>query len=316
MRAYVKMRGEGVNEEYDFLGGEPEADWWSEFSGLVNWNGMGLAVTARTGEWRIYLASIPSGRRDTRGRSREFTLALTGSCGPPDASEVLPLVGLWLDEVVGTAGSTRLRTTFSDAFPDDAITRLRGRHTPSHQQERVQRFAEALRKLGPEPGLPDSEAPGTWWGLQEDDSDRHTFLDQVARLLLGKQDGVAIVGDLVYEVHVTGNRAPSAPVRALRDLWPGTASMLLVRSGSPQQMFPKSIPGRHLLSSAGEVVPGKAPAAPREGTNATPQEPGRKRHTKKRALTDQFLRRATWSCAGLAVLFSGVLIVLVLTMLL
>ncbi|MFD7002296.1 hypothetical protein ACFWA5_40130 [Streptomyces mirabilis] len=314
MHAYVKMRGEGVNEEYDFLGGEPEADWWSEFSGLVNWNGTGLSVTASTGEWRLYLASIPSGRRDARGRPREFTLALTGSCGPPDASEVLPLVGLWLEEVVGTAGGARLRATFSDAFPDAAVQRLRGRHTPAHQQERAQRFAEALGKLGSGPGVSTPEPPRNWWGLQEDDSDRHAFLDHVARLLLGEQDGVAIVGDLVYEVHVTGDRAPSAPVRALRNLWPGAASMLLIRSGSPQQTFPESTPGRQPLYSAGEVVPGKAPAARREGTSATAQEPGRKDHTKERARTERFLRTVTWSCAGLAVLFVG--IVLVLTMLL
>ncbi|WP_157855796.1 hypothetical protein [Streptomyces aureocirculatus] len=46
------------------------------------------------------------------------------------------------------------------------------------------------------------------------------------------------------------------------------------------------------------------------------QEPGRKERTKERARTDRFLRRVTWSCAGLAVLFVGVLIVLVLTTLL
>lgn len=306
MYAYVKMRGEGVNEEYDFLGGEPEEEWWSDFKDLVNWNGQGLCVRARAGEWSLYLTPISSGRRDSRGRPRHFMVALDGACGDPEVTEVaLPLVGVWLEEVVGAAASARLSQAFSAAFPDDAVRRLRGRHQPEHQRERSHRFEAAVRHLEVaryQPGERPNTVPDVWSGVLGDSDDRQVFLDRVAWLLAGRHEGVAIMGDLVYESDVREEFARYGPLRRLREAWPGAALTLLVRAGERPAPAPPPTPTPVTSSAEGEVGQGKV--------TAPPETAGHYR-SPDRQITERFLRRMAWSCAALTVLLVAVVVLIV-----
>ncbi|MER5222975.1 hypothetical protein [Streptomyces flaveus] len=307
MDTYIKMRGEGVNEEYDFLGGEPEDEWWSDFKDVVNWNGQGLCVRASAGEWSLYLTPIPSGRLDSRGRSRLFKLALDGTCGDPQVTEVaLPLIGMWLEEVVGAAASARLGEAFSAAFPDDAIRRLRGRHTTEHQRERSDRFDEAVGHLGAAPYSPPGEQPDAmlelWSGVQGHGGDRQVFLDRVARLLSGSHEGVAVMGDLVYESDVMDDFARSGPLRGLRESRPDAVLTLLVRAGERPASASRPAPIPVTSSAESGVVRGKVTTAP---------ETAEHDRSPDRQVTERFLQRMAWSCAALTMLLVAVLVLII-----
>ncbi|MFC9128818.1 hypothetical protein ACFT4A_18495 [Streptomyces sp. NPDC057099] len=319
MDVHIKMRGEGLNEEYDFLGGEPDREWWLDLAGLVNWNRQGLCVQARSGDWSVYLSPIPSGRQDARGRRREFQLALNGVCGQPTVTAVvLPLLALWLEEVPGAKGTSRLADALCHEFPDEAISRLRGKHTPNHRGETRQRFDAAVENLdlNPSPSActqPKGVLSEVWWGVHEHAKDRRGFLERVSRLLSGSEEGIAVLGNLVYESDAKNDFADSSSVTRLRAAWPDAAVTLLVRPGRRPPVPAR--PGSPPVSSSpgGEVGRGKGPAAPTPVT-ATPK-PRTDEQTSQGTDTERLLRRMAWSCAGVAMLFITILVLVVLLIL-
>lgn len=319
MDVHIKMRGEGVNEEYDFLGGEPDKEWWLDLADLVNWNRQGLCVQARSGDWSVYLSPIPSGRRDARGRQREFKLALNGACGHPRVTAVvLPLLALWLEEVPGAKGTSRLADALSDEFPDEAISRLRGKHTSNHRGETRQRFDAAVGnlELNPYPSAdtqPEEVLSEVWWGVHDHAKDRRGFLERVARLLSGSEEGIAVLGNLVYESDAKNDFAESSSVTRLRAAWPDTALTLLVRPGERPAVPARPGSPRVTSSPGGEVGQGKGLAAPTPVT--APPKPRTNERTSHGTDTERSLRRMAWSCAGLAVLFITILMLVVMLLL-
>ncbi|MFJ3304282.1 hypothetical protein ACIPSA_14360 [Streptomyces sp. NPDC086549] len=305
MHAYVKMSATGAVKEYDFLGGEPAESWWLTFADLVDWNNQGLCVrSGGDGRWSLYLSPVHSGRLDPRGRHALFKLALVGSCDERETTSVaLPLVELWLREVVGGAPTTRLRRAFSEAFPDEVVGRLQGRHGPDDVREKERRFAQAVNRLELDPYSPSvEERPGPstagsdlWWGVQDQEKDRRHFLDRVSRLLAGTGEGVAVLGDLVFAADVADDSALSDAVRRLtRD---GHEVSLLVCPGDVPARAGDVLPGAFPVSPESPVMPGKAPAP-----TGTPTRSGRD--------AERYLRRAGLGCAAL-ILVAVVLLILV-----
>ncbi|MEW2396344.1 hypothetical protein [Streptomyces sp. NPDC046862] len=318
MDVHIKMRGEGVNEEYDFLGGEPDKEWWLDLADLVDWNRQGLGVQARSGDWSVYLSPIPSGRRDARGRQREFKIALNGTCGHPTVTAVvLPLLALWLEEVPGAKDTSCLADALSDEFPDEAISRLRGKHTPNHRRETRQRFDAVVGNLDLDPypsadTQPREVLSAVWCGVHDQAKDRCGFLERVSRLLSGSEEGIAVLGNLVYESDAKNDFAESSSVTRLREAWPDTALTLLVRPGERPTVPARPGSPRVTSSPGGEVGQGKGMAAPTLAT-ANPKPPTNERNPHQTD-PERFLRRVAWSCAG-AVLFI-MIVMLVVTLLL
>ena len=260
--AHLQTRATARAGDYTFLGEAPDP-WWRAYRDATAFEHPTLLVTCGEHTWHAYLSGIPSARTDAVGTVVRYTLELTGGSDESLTGCALAAITAWLGDIASGARTQRfygaLSAALDDRFPADEVDRLvaarpalveRRPWNPACDIEETmrreldsavglaaveQQIVAALRTLPVPPrGVRSDEwpreRPDDWLGAVTDPGARAAFLARVAMLLRERQQGRALLLNLVGGPDdAAALLDPASPVAVLVD-GPAPAGVTLLRS--------------------------------------------------------------------------------------
>jgi hypothetical protein len=194
----IFLRTRGRNNDYQFLGEEPEQSWWRSYANFTSFEEPSALLRADGHQWSLYLSAIPSARRDRVSTPIRWTLAAEGMCGPQTQSELtLDLLTTWLNncESVGDLLDKLLPESTIENWFQSQQDPLPFQTSMLSQQATtyLQTFSYSKSALGP-------SIPQSWVGSIHSQSCQRAFLHHAESLLGGSLHGLAGVLNLLRNV--------------------------------------------------------------------------------------------------------------------
>jgi len=189
MKTFIQTRG--INIDYQFLGASPPSAWWLDFRDATSFEQPTLIIKGDKRAWRCYLSGITSSRTDRVGTTIRYSLVLEGICAnTADNAAVLNVISAWLEDapLSGTA-KTHQRTlgealdrVLEESYVEDML-RAVGQDS----------MDDVLSKLVLKPAAELQVKPwdGSWVGSMSSKPAQKAFMQRIADILAGTQDGFA-----------------------------------------------------------------------------------------------------------------------------
>jgi hypothetical protein len=234
LRAHIRTRAFSQQDDYAFLGDEPELDWLSAYDDRLE-TSQPCMVLERLGQgWRLFVSGIPSAaRQDFAGRRIRYAVVLEDRS--PEASgmrdHVRRLIQLLLDGIASDeeypAGFATLSAAFDEHFADDGwIARLRKARGDATRLEAEDQVRAVLEQLGSvdsgmvTQGDPAERDGRSWLWDVHDRRARAQFFARAGELLdgAGRRGDAAVIVNLVSTAEGLPRPAAGTRLTALANL--------------------------------------------------------------------------------------------------